>query len=79
MKDRIEELAQQSVIEDIQYVRPGSAIAIAITTAVNEALELAARKCDALTELFGPRNDFTRGQMRGAENCAAAIRKLKVE
>lgn len=74
MKERIEELAQQAVREGMQYVRPGAAISIAITTAVNEALELAARECEKESFIGTPSMWVTASIAN-----AAAIRKLKVE
>ena len=48
----------------------------AITTAVNEALELAARECER-EKVYAVGPSFARN--RACDHCAAAIRKLKVE
>lgn len=81
MKDRIEELAKQmNTLDGDVYVSKYGTLykqhVEAITTAVNEALELAARECDSIawtnknTAMLGPEYNSTK--------CAAAIRKLKV-
>jgi hypothetical protein len=62
MKDRIEELAEQFGLLRNAYV--------AIR---NEALELAARECDQMSDKLYPHAQAP------YKDCAAAIRKMRVE
>jgi hypothetical protein len=82
MRERIEELAKKmNTLDGDVYVSKYGTLykqhVEAITTAVNEALELAARECEKMRHP----DDFTpeSGQwFLACEDCAAAIRKLKV-
>ena len=74
MKDRIELFAANIIctIPD-QIAAPVYESSIReITRAVNEALELAARECDRFA-------NESSNPMNFSENCAAAIRKMKVK
>ena len=80
MKERIEELARELTVKLVGELYGIAEYADAnrsITTAVNEALEMAAKECDKLawsnknTAMLGPENNCVR--------CAEAIRKLKVK
>ena len=71
MKSRIEELARELALKLVgrKYIRVDEC-SFTITTALNEALELAAKECDRQsTEPECPER---------AKYCAEAIRKLKV-
>jgi len=72
MKDRIEELAQQIYMDEGGMPSMELRCKV-ITTAVNEALELAARECEKETKAGLPAMWIS-----VASKNAAAIRKLKV-
>lgn len=80
MKERIEKLAAQA---HWQHGDNLPHIQLAITTAVNEALELAARECDTEKEKHVMSKYAREGDCLNARqvarSCAATIRKLKVE
>lgn len=75
MKSRIEELAL-SVVSGYTSGATVEQVEVAILTAINEALELAAKEC----ENYPKRDPAEDGNGYWAsENCAEAIRKLKVK
>jgi len=76
MKSRIEELAMQLCVRIVgaQYIPAESDEAVrAITAAVNEALELAAKECEKETKAGSPAMWIS-----AASKNAEAIRKLKL-
>ena len=74
MKERIEELADKCWdMGDVDVGVSTEQIAEAITIAVNEALELAAREC----ETNSPK-PFTTGGIIERAQCAETIRRLKI-
>ena len=76
MRERIEELHNRAVT-DFVLSQDSHAIRHALNTLFNEALELAAMECEKMRHP----DDFTpeSGQwFLACEDCAAAIRKLKV-
>jgi len=71
VKERIEELATVIAYQHCDAGADQNAIESVITTAVNEALELASRECDQTAKR-------SERDLHGSVRCAAAIRKLKV-
>ena len=84
MRERIEELAQQ-IYKDEGGMPSLELRCKVLTTAVNEAIELAARECekrgDARVNKWGGTEleDSSKSDAWECVQCAAAIRKLKVE
>ena len=75
MKERIEELAAALYVTDCEpkYIRQ------TITTAVNEALEMAAKECDNEHVYYeATQEECDRAYNQACDHCSAAIRKLKV-
>ena len=78
MKSRIEELANNLLGYEVGAGNGPSAYAIhhAITTAVNEAIELAARECETLE---GVKWNMALSGKPTSLKCSEAIRKLKIK
>jgi len=74
MKSRIEELARVALQH--QKIGGDDYITHAITTAFNEALELAAKECETLE---GVRWNMSLSGKPTSLKCSEAIRKLKVK
>jgi len=82
VKQRIDELATRAMTQ-AQETGPRYAITVSITDAVNEALELAAKECEAgaITDMRTDdcmAYDLWEAKNEAIKERAAAIRKLKV-
>jgi hypothetical protein len=74
MKSRIEELAHELSMRMYANEEETKTITETVTTAVNEALELAAKECAGKKEGFASKSTWDYAVLE----CAEAIRKLKV-